>query len=97
MMNREFVVFNVSEIDDINYDEVIERSADFLRLSLDGEKTFVKYEGDMPDSVDSLTTKEAVRSYSEIRELLATDDWNTNGSIILLSAVYMVWKSSINI
>ena len=81
MMNREFVVFNVSEIDDINYDEVIERSADFLRLSLDGEKTFIKYEGDMPDSVDSLTTKEAVRSYSEIRELLATEDWNTNGSI----------------
>tara|TARA_B100000745_G_C19934509_1_gene314765 strand:+ start:58 stop:324 length:267 start_codon:yes stop_codon:yes gene_type:complete len=81
MMNRKFVVFNVSEIDDINYDEVIERSANFLRLSLDGEKTFVKYEGDMPDSVDSLTTKEDVMSYSEIRELLATEDWNANGSI----------------
>ena len=72
---------NVSEIDDINYDEVIEKSSKFLRLSLDGEKTFIKYEGDMPDSVDSLTTKEAVRSYSEIRELLETGNWNANGSI----------------
>jgi len=78
--NREFVVFNVSEVDSINYDEVIERSADSLRLSIDGEKTFIKYEGDMPDSVSSLETKEAVRSYSEIRELLATEDWNANGN-----------------
>ena len=79
--NREYVVFNVSEKDSIDYDEVLENSADTLRLSLDGEKTFIKYDGDMPDSVSSLDTKEAVRSHSEIRELLGTDDWNANGSI----------------
>ena len=79
--NREYIVFNVSEIDSINYDEVLENSSDTLRLSLDGEKTFIKYDGDMPDSVNSLTTKEAVRSHSEIRELLGTDNWNANGSI----------------
>ena len=79
--NREYVVFNVSEKDSIDYDEVLENSADTLRLSLDGEKTFIKYDGDMPDSVSSLDTKEAVRSHSEIREFLGTDDWNANGSI----------------
>ena len=79
--NREYVVFNVSEKDSIDYDEVLENSADTLRLSLDGEKTFIKYDGDMPDSVSSLDTKEAVGSHSEIRELLGTDDWNANGSI----------------
>ena len=79
--NRGYIVFNVSEVDSINYDEVIESSADTLRLSLDGEKTFIKYEGDIPDSVNSLTTKEAVRSHSEIKELLSTDNWNANGSI----------------
>ena len=79
--NRKYVVFNVSEKDSIEYDEVLENSADTLRLSLNGEKTFIKYDGDMPDSVNSLTTKEAVRSHSEIRELLGTEDWNENGSI----------------
>ena len=79
--NREYIVFNVSEKDSIDYNEVLENSADSLRLSLDGEKTFIKYEGDMPDSVSSLETKEAVRSYSEIRELLETGNWNANGSI----------------
>ena len=79
--NREYVVFNVSEKDSIDYDEVLENSADTLRLSLNGEKTFIKYDGDMPDSVNSLTTKEAVRSHSEIKELLGTDNWNPNGSI----------------
>lgn len=79
--NRKYVVFNVSEKDSIDYDEVLENSADTLRLSLNGEKTFIKYDGDMPDSVNSLTTKEAVRSHSEIRELLGAEDWNENGSI----------------
>ena len=79
--NRGYIVFNVSEKDSIDYDEVIENDSDTLRLSLDGEKTFIKYDGDMPDSVNSLTTKEAVRSHSEIRELLGTDNWNANGSI----------------
>ena len=79
--NREYVVFNVSEKDSIEYDEVLDNSADTLRLSLNGEKTFIKYDGDMPDSVNSLTTKEAVRSHSEIRELLGAEDWNENGSI----------------
>lgn len=79
--NRKYVVFNVSEKDSIDYDEVLENSADTLRLSLNGEKTFIKYDGDMPDSVNSLTTKEAVRSHSEIIELLGTEDWNENGSI----------------
>ena len=80
--NRKYVVFNVSEKDSIEYDEVLENSADTLRLSLNGEKTFIKYDGDMPDSVNSLTTKEAVRRHSEIKELLGTDNWNANGSII---------------
>ena len=79
--NREYIVFNVSEKDSIDYNEVLENSADSLRLSLDGEKTFIKYAGDMPDSVSSLETKEAVRSHSEIKELLGTDNWNTYGSI----------------
>ena len=79
--NRKYVVFNVSEKDSIEYDEVLENSADTLRLSLNGEKTFIKYDGDMRDSVNSLTTKEAVRSHSEIKELLGTDNWNANGSI----------------
>ena len=79
--NREYVVLNVSEKDSIDYAEVLESSADTLRLSLDGEKTFIKYQGDMPDSVSSLDSKEAVRSHSEIRELLGTDNWNANGSI----------------
>lgn len=41
--NRRFLVLPVSEIDNINFDEVIQLKKD-LRISNDGLKTFVKYD-----------------------------------------------------
>ena len=41
--NRRFLVIPVSEIPNINFNEIEETSAETLRFSLDGTKTFVKY------------------------------------------------------
>ena len=40
--NREFIIINVSEIDKINFDEVLETSGNTLRKSIDKTKTFIK-------------------------------------------------------
>jgi hypothetical protein len=56
--NRQFMIFNVSELDNIDFNEVLETSKDTVRKSIDGTKTFVKWEGNIPSSVQSLTTKE---------------------------------------
>ena len=75
--NREFMIFNVSEIGNINFNEVLETSIDTVRKSIDGTKTFVKWEGvQIPQSVDSLITKEGPYTYSEILEILSTSEWN---------------------
>ena len=42
--NRRFVIFDVSELNKINFDEVLETSADTVRKSLDETKTFVKFD-----------------------------------------------------
>lgn len=73
--NRKYVIFDVSELGSINFDEVMETSADTVRLSLDGLKTFVKYEGDMPSSVSALTTKTQEYTHTEILTILAGADW----------------------
>ena len=39
--NREFMIFNVSELDQINFTQVHETSAETVRKSVDGSKTFV--------------------------------------------------------
>lgn len=72
---RSYVIFNVSELNLINFDEVLETSIDTVRYSVDETKTFVKYEGDMPPSVQSLTTKEGPYTYEEIFAILTTTEW----------------------
>jgi hypothetical protein len=74
--NREFMIFNVSELPQIDFTQVLETSIDTIRKSIDQTKTFVKWDGTtIPSSVDSLTTKEGPYTYNEILTILATPEW----------------------
>ncbi len=74
---RQFMIFNVSELDKIDFTQVLETSIETVRKSLDKTKTFVKWEGEiMPSSVDNLTTKEGPYTYSEICTILSGTDWS---------------------
>ena len=73
--NRKFMIFSVTELDQINFDEVLETSADTVRKSVDQSKTFVKWDGEMPECVYNLTTKDGPYTYEEILVILATPEW----------------------
>jgi len=74
-LNREFMIFNVSELNKINFNEVLETSIDTVRKSVDELKTFVKWEGNTPPSVQTLTTSEGPYTYNEMLTILATPEW----------------------
>ena len=74
-MERQFVIFDISELPNIDFNEVLETSINTIRKSLDGKKTFVKYEGDMPNCVSSLTTKERPCTNDEMIEIIKTKEW----------------------
>ena len=58
MESKYYVIFNVSELDKIDFDQVFETSIETVRKSVDGTLTFVKYKDEaMPSSVSSLETK----------------------------------------
>jgi len=74
--NREFMIFNTSELNKINFNEVLETSEETLRFSVDHQKTFVKWDGlEIPPSVQSLSTSEGPYTYSEILDILKTEEW----------------------
>lgn len=73
--NRKYVIFNVSEIDKIDFDQVLETSPETLRLSVDETKTFVKWDGVVPECVQSLTTKEEYLTHEQILEVMSTEEW----------------------
>ena len=73
---RQFMIFKVSEIEKIDFTEVLETSKDTVRKSFDTTKTFVKWDGnEMPTSIQLLTYKEGPYTYSEIMTILQTEEW----------------------
>lgn len=79
---RNYVIFNVSEIDTIHFDHVLETSAETIRKSVDGTKTFVKWDGEMPQCVQDLTTKEGPYTHTEILEILSGEEWTSQYELI---------------
>ena len=73
--NREYIIFNVSELPLVNFNEVLETSVATVRKSVDQNKTFVKWNGTTPSFVDNLTTKEGPYTHSEMLTILATPEW----------------------
>ena len=74
-MSRKYVIINANEVSSVNFDQVDETSADTVRYSVDGSKTFVKFDSDTtPSFLDGKTQY----SHSEILTILATDEWSSD-------------------
>jgi hypothetical protein len=78
---RKFMIFNVSELNIIDFTKVLETSEETVRKSVDNTKTFVKWDGDTPDCIELLTTKEGPYTYDEIRIILESDEWFSKDEI----------------
>jgi len=72
-----YVIIDASEVSSVDFEQVINTSADMLRYSVDGTKTFVKYEGTQP----SFLSGKQEYTHSEILAILATDEWSSDEPI----------------
>jgi len=79
--DRQFMIFSMSELPLIDFSQVLETSIDTIRISVDGTKTFVKWEGDIPNCILSLTTSEGPYTYGEILTILTGPEWSPNDII----------------
>jgi DNA-binding MltR family transcriptional regulator len=80
--NRQFMIFDVNELTNIDFTQVLETSIDTVRKSIDQSKTFVKWDGEIiPSCVESLLTKEGPYTYDEIVTILSSDFWTSNDEI----------------
>ena len=71
-MSRKYVIINADEVDSVDFSQVDETSADTVRYSLDGTKTFVKFN---TDTTPSFLVGKTQYTHSEILAILATDAW----------------------
>ena len=81
--NRNFMIFDASELTSIDFSEVLETSEDTVRKSADQNKTFVKWNGSaVPASVQSISSKEGPYTYAEMLAILLRPEWQSNEEII---------------
>lgn len=75
-MARYYMIFNVSEVDKVNFDYVLQIDKESLIISVDGTKTLVKWEGEtVPAFFNDFTTKEGPYTYDEIWAITRTPEW----------------------
>ena len=77
--DRKYLIFNMSEIDTINFSSVLETSVDTIRKSVDETLTFVKWKGSTPSFVSSLSTAQGPYTHTEILSVLSTETWTPSG------------------
>jgi hypothetical protein len=70
-MSRNYVIIDASEVSSVDFDQVLETSAETLRYNVAGDKTFVKFEGDTPSFLEGKTAN----THSEMLEILAGEEW----------------------
>ena len=51
------MIFSVNELNSIDFTQVLETSADTVRKSIDQTKTFVKWDGNIPECVENLVDR----------------------------------------
>lgn len=73
--DRTYIILPVSEIDKVDFAQVLETSADTIRKSADGSKTFIKWDGVEPTFVNQLNNTEGPYTHEEILNILANSEW----------------------
>ncbi len=71
-----YITINADELSLVDFNEVMETSEDTVRLSVDGLQTVLKWEGDEPAFVSTLSTYEGPYTHEEILAIMATPEWS---------------------
>ena len=73
--NRRWVIVNKSKLDSVDFSKVLQTSKDTCRLTVDGSKALLKYEGSQPSELAG----EIEYNHSEILQIMKVtnkSDWN---------------------
>ena len=74
---RNYVLIDASEVSSVDFNQVLETSAETLRYNLAGTQTFVKFEGDTPSFLEGKTAYDR----SEMLTILSGSDWTDPDAI----------------
>ena len=74
-IDRRYVIINASDIDRIDFAQVLETSIDTVRYRLDGVEAVLNYEGAMPATISALSPTPQEYTRDEIRPIMGSIEW----------------------
>lgn len=74
-MERNYLIINTAELSKVDFTQILETSENTLRLSVNGEKTFIKWIGQAPDFISTFNYTEGPYSNEEILTILSSPEW----------------------
>lgn len=77
------IIFNVSELNKIDFTQILETDIITLRYSVNQTKTFVSWAGESePTFVTTMITSEGPYNYTEILDILSGPEWYVDPFIV---------------
>ena len=70
-----YITINMTEVALVDFNEVLQTSEATLRISVDGLQTVLKWEGDEPSFVATLSSYDGPYTHSEILAIMNTPAW----------------------
>ena len=71
---KNYVIIDASEVSSVDFNQVMQTSADTLRYSVDGSKALLKYEGTQPFFLLGKTEY----THEEILTILSGPEWTSD-------------------
>ena len=72
-----YITINTDELSLVDFNQVMETSEDTVRLSVDGLQTVLKWAGDEPSFVSTLSSYEGPYTHEEILAIMSTPEWTS--------------------
>ena len=79
--NRSYVIIPSGSISWVDFDDVMETSSGTLRFSVDGTQTFVKFNGDVPGSVNAIPGRSVPYAWEQMINILSGVEWSSTGDL----------------
>ena len=70
-----YIIINMTEVGLVDFNEVLETSEETLRLSVDSFQAVLKWNGNEPSFVSTLSSYDGPYTHSEILTIMATPEW----------------------
>ena len=71
---RTYVIVNTSDLASLDYSQILTTSIETTIRNIVGDKAIVKYNGDMPPTIESLSDK-TLHNHDEIIVIVNGDEW----------------------